>query len=247
MRYAAAVRAPHGLDVDIAPLMMIACLLDVPQDGRILSYCGSSCFAGLRWTLYADSASMIAGGKEVLGMLDVDGIVASFCREHGLDARFSADMPEGYETANGSFDIAKNTLFFNTAMLAGAPDCETLFYLFHELRHALQYSKPELMSPLVRRSLPYVIMYDGRCFKFADGAWAGCALEGTSDHLSDVYLGQPYEMDANEFAYDRTRSVLGPSEHLERLLRMWTPKEKPPDSEYERIYNEIDRMVGGVC
>ncbi len=48
-------------------------------------------------------------------------IAAGFCKENGLNIRFSTDMPDDCETANGTFDIPKNTLFFNASMLADAP------------------------------------------------------------------------------------------------------------------------------
>ena len=54
--------------------------------------------------------------------MNVAKLVADFCYENHLSTHFSTDMPEGYETANGTFDITKNTLFFNTAMLAEAPE-----------------------------------------------------------------------------------------------------------------------------
>lgn len=49
-----------------------------------------------------------------------------------------------YETAYGTYDVTVNTLFLNTAILQGAPEYGVLFYLFHELRHAVQYLHPVL-------------------------------------------------------------------------------------------------------
>lgn len=51
-----------------------------------------------------------------------------------------------YETAYGTYDVTVNTLFLNTAILQGAPEYGVLFYLFHELRHAVQYLRPELFD-----------------------------------------------------------------------------------------------------
>lgn len=47
-------------------------------------------------------------------------------------------MPEGYETANGTFDPTVNTLFINKEMLQSQPEYEQMFYLISELRHALR-------------------------------------------------------------------------------------------------------------
>ncbi len=48
-------------------------------------------------------------------------IVAEFWKENGFNIRFSTDMPDGCETANGTFGISKSALFFNASMLADAP------------------------------------------------------------------------------------------------------------------------------
>ena len=175
--------------------------------------------------------------------MNVAKLVADFCYENHLSTHFSTDMPEGYETANGTFDITKNTLFFNTAMLAEAPDYEMLFYLFHELRHVLQYVKPEQFSSIIQESLSYVLMYDGTCYKLINGDWAECRLEGTEEYLTKTYLGQPYELDANQFAYERVQKMLGPSEELDRLYVFWTPEAKLSDAGYRKIYHEIDMKL----
>ena len=176
-------------------------------------------------------------------MFDVKKFIHEFCEQNQLCIRFSTDMPEGYETANGTFDITKNTLFFNTTMLTESPDYEMLFYLFHELRHVLQYVKPEQFSPIIHESLSYVLMYDGTCYKLINGEWAECKLEGTENDLSNAYLGQPYELDANQFAYESVRKILGPSVDLDKLYEFWRPKAKLSDAEYQNIYHEIDEKL----
>ena len=173
-------------------------------------------------------------------MINIEKLIDEFCREHCFAIHFSTVMPEGYETANGTYDITKHTLFFNTAMLAEAPDYEVLFYLFHELRHAMQYMQPEQFSPLLRQSISYVLMYDGTCYKLVNGKWAECKLEGTDGYLSNAYLGQPYELDANHFAYEQVKQMLGCSAALDELYSFWTPKEKLSDAEYMKLYEEID-------
>ena len=50
-------------------------------------------------------------------------------------------------------------------MLQSAPEYETMFYLVHELRHAEQYQHPERFDAMIRVSLPYVVLYDGTCFR----------------------------------------------------------------------------------
>ncbi len=67
-------------------------------------------------------------------------------------------MPAGYETAYGTYDVTINTLFLNTAILGNAPKYEVLFYLFHELRHAMQYLRPIMFDDKIKESINYVIL-----------------------------------------------------------------------------------------
>lgn len=76
--------------------------------------------------------------------------VAAFCRDHSLDVKLSSEMPAGYETAFGTYDVTVNTLFLNEKLLERAPQWEVLYYLYHELRHAMQYQHPEKFSPLIQ-------------------------------------------------------------------------------------------------
>lgn len=63
-----------------------------------------------------------------------------YCKECSLDLHLSFDMPSDYETACGTFDPASKTVFINAEHLNAKPDYEKAFFLFHELRHASQYS-----------------------------------------------------------------------------------------------------------
>lgn len=78
-------------------------------------------------------------------------------------------MPAGYETAFGTYDIEKNTLFINDQFIGNVSEPEYLFYLYHELRHAEQYLQPDKFDEKIRKSLQYVILYNGTCFRFSDG------------------------------------------------------------------------------
>lgn len=48
--------------------------------------------------------------------------VTAFCRDHSLDVKLSSEMPAGYETAFGTYDVTVNTLFFNEKLLERAPN-----------------------------------------------------------------------------------------------------------------------------
>ena len=55
-----------------------------------------------------------------------------FCTENNLKLQLSFDMPQGYETANGTFDVETKTVYINAEYLREAPDYEQAFFLqFH--------------------------------------------------------------------------------------------------------------------
>lgn len=115
-------------------------------------------------------------------------LVESICAERGLSVVLSWDMPQGYETANGTFDPVAKTLFLNPAVLQSAPEYEAMFYLVHELRHAEQYQHPERFDAMIRVSLPYVVLYDGTCFRLRGETWQECRLDGGEERFRDAYL-----------------------------------------------------------
>ena len=92
----------------------------------------------------------------------------AYCREHGLNLYLSFEMPAGYETAKGTFDASSRTVFINAEGLDKEPEYERMFYLFHELRHASQYLEPERFNETINRSVQYIIMFDGTCYKLVE-------------------------------------------------------------------------------
>ena len=176
-------------------------------------------------------------------MFDYQRHFDACCRNHRLPLRLSFAMPPGYESANGMYDDAKKTVFVNAERLKSRPDAEQAFYLFHELRHALQYCRPEDFGALISRSLQYVIRYDGVCYKQADGQYLQCRLSGSSEYLMDLYLGQPHEADANDFAYAQVKRLYGDSPELRRLRSFWPPRHPLSNSAYEAVYAEIDSKI----
>lgn len=173
---------------------------------------------------------------------DAAKLAGDFCAEKDLKISLSFQMPPGYETANGTFDPVKKTLFLNEEVLRGVPEYEAAFYLFHELRHAEQYQHPERFDETIRRSLPYVVLYDGTCYRLDRGGWKECCLSGEED-FADIYLGLPYEVDANEYAYARVRSLCGDSEELGKLRDFWRPKRRRPEEVYQRLFQRIDEAI----
>ena len=73
-----------------------------------------------------------------------------------------------------------------------------------------------------------------------------CGVFSTSllTSLWVMYLGQPYERDANDFAYEKVKALLGDSPELQELHAFWTPKKAIEDQAYEELYLQIDKMIG---
>ena len=176
-------------------------------------------------------------------MFDYQTQFEQYCRENRLDLRLSFEMPPGYETANGTFDVGTRTVFLNAALLNDAPEHEQAFYFFHELRHAAQELCPARFSDAIRRSLRYVIQYDGTCYKRIGGEYAECRLDGGAERFTDLYLGQPHEADANAFAYAQARALFGDSDDLRNLYEFWTPRQPVPEAAYDAVYAEIDEKM----
>lgn len=129
-------------------------------------------------------------------MHDIERLISEFCEEHALEVRVSYRMPEGYESAFGTYDVTVNTLYINLDLLKSAPQWEVLYYVYHELRHAMQYLKPERFDETIQESGLYVVLYNGTCFKLVDHDWKECVLESKEDDFTAAYLSLPDEMDA---------------------------------------------------
>ena len=173
-------------------------------------------------------------------MIDFRSIVDAHCHQHELTLTLSNDMPPGYETAFGTYVPETQTLHLNSSLLQGAPRPEALFYLYHELRHAEQYQHPERFSDILRQSLPYVILYNGSCFKQTTEGWRSCRFKGEDDYFTQAYLSLPYELDANEYACQHLMAEDDCSSAAEHLRRMWLPAQPMSAEELHRLFQRID-------
>lgn len=173
-------------------------------------------------------------------MTDYSAYFDQFCGENHIEIALSYEMPEGYETAFGSFDVVRRTLFLNLPVLQSAPEHEALFYLCHELRHALQYLRPELFDELIQTSRYYVVLYDGVCYKLVGDSWKKCILSGSEEYFRDAYLSLPYEVDANLYAYQKVQEIVGGSPELEKLYSFWMPKRRFLPEELRGLFRLID-------
>ncbi|MBF1100298.1 MAG: hypothetical protein HXL49_09035 [Solobacterium sp.] len=166
-----------------------------------------------------------------------------YCKENGLSLSLSFTMPDGYETAFGTFDSNSLTVFINKNLLNDREEFGQAFYLFHELRHALQYINPKSFNNIINESLSYIIMYDGTCYKKVGDKYYKYKINGDEEFLKNLYISQPYEMDANEFAYKKVCEVMGFSKELEQLYHRWIPKSRISNETYRLIYKEIDKSI----
>lgn len=178
--------------------------------------------------------------------MSIEKMFLSYIKENDLDIKLSYSMPVGYEEAFGTFDITCNTLFLNTKMLESKPIYEVLYYFYHELRHAKQYIHPRQFDELIQKSIHYVILYNGTCFKLIEGKWKSCQLSGEQEYFTLAYENLPYEIDANQYARDTVKALLPKYDtEIESLYQSWLPGKMVPQDELEAIYRRINQAVCG--
>lgn len=174
----------------------------------------------------------------------IEELFYRYIEENQLDIELSYSMPEGYENAFGTFDITNKTLFFNDGLIKRGPTHEALFYFYHELRHAMQYIHPQQFDAFVQASLPYVLLYNGICFKLVDGAWKSCRLSGEETYFTLAYESLPYEIDANKYACETVKALLPEyAAEIESLCRSWVPEQTLPPDEVETVFRRIDQEL----
>ena len=61
-------------------------------------------------------------------MTDFKCYLDAFCEENDLAVSISYEMPAGYETAYGTYDVTINTIFINRALIQNSPAYEALYF-----------------------------------------------------------------------------------------------------------------------
>lgn len=160
-------------------------------------------------------------------------------RELGWNILLKFDMPSGYETAFGTFDVVKNTLFINKSI----NDNERLIYTFyHELRHAQQYLFLDKFSKDIQESINYVVLYDGSAFKLENGKWLGCKLKGDTKYFTEAYKSLPYEIDANNYAYEMVSRVSGLNlNRIDEIYKTSKAVKLVPMKELKKLFKCIEK------
>ena len=170
--------------------------------------------------------------------------------QQDLPLNLSFDMPSGYETAFGTYDPVVKQLFINRNQLQ-QDGISFLWYFLHELRHAIQYQYHFLFSDIIQLSLPYVIQYNGLCFKLQNGQWHSIPLNGSEEYFTELYLCLPYELDANQFALNllqQASCIEQYSDELKHLQNLWFPKYSCfPEAEawthLQTVFHQIDSCL----
>ena len=85
-------------------------------------------------------------------------------------------------------------------------------------------------------------MYDGTCFKLADGKWKKCKIKSETD-LEHVYASLPYEIDANKFAYNEVSKMFADKNGLDKLYKKFLPTKVIEYADLQKIFDKIDSLI----
>jgi hypothetical protein len=171
-------------------------------------------------------------------------------KDNELNAKISYNMPEGYGDAFGTYDDPTNTLFFNKSVCISEGLLCCLFTIAHEMRHAQQYKYPAKFSLEIQKSRNYAIIAPIKIgYKLSGDKWLECELPYDTDYLTELYLCNPNEKDANDYAYNYIMQIAKSNQEivseLNEYIKMWQPKYKYIRKEDEmleisKIYAYID-------
>ena len=176
---------------------------------------------------------------------EIERLYEDFVEREGLNISLNFIMPKGYENAFGTFDVCKNTLFLNQNLMTEGKKVRMLFTLYHELYHAKQYLHREKFDEKVKKSIDYVVLYDGSAFKLCEGEWKEGRLINCEFEFVEVYKNLPYEIQANEFAYDKVKQMVSQKDksELERIYIQSKPTIEIPYEKMQKIFEQIDKIV----
>jgi hypothetical protein len=184
------------------------------------------------------------GNREI-----VEAMLSIISRERALSCALSFQMPLGYEDAHASYDPDSRTIHLNQTLLAGSR-MACAYHFLHELRHAWQYQRMADFPAEVVRSLDYVVLYDGLCYKRMGKEWRSCRLEGGEAYFTDIYLSQPHELDAGNWAFRIVKDMVEGHQlaELKDIHRLWCPSyriisEEDMLSELDKVYGRIDVAI----
>ena len=103
----------------------------------------------------------------------------------------------------------------------------------------------KMFDKKIQDSLKYVIHYNGDCYKLTEKGWIYCKIDDKKLNFTEIYKGLPYEIDANQFAFDNSKQHLNQSQlyELEEIFKKFMPTIQIPEDTYYAIYKEIDEKI----
>jgi hypothetical protein len=140
----------------------------------------------------------------------IENIFLELSSEYKLNLKLDYRMTENFEEAFGNYDSILNIIYINKYKTFNEVVIIPLFTLLHEMRHAMHFINPKMFSPVIQKSQYYPILWDlNVAYKLCDGKYMECKLDYSKDYLEELCLLSPNEMDANVFAYEYIKTLLG--------------------------------------
>ena len=173
----------------------------------------------------------------------VCNLIQKIENDHKFKINFSFDLPKDFESAFGLFDATKNILYINNS--ENISYVRFIFTFYHELRHFMQYNQKENFDTSIQNSLNYAIHFDGNCFKLKNNKWLNCKIEDKNLNFIEIYKSSPCELDANNFAYEKSKEVLSASQlqELEKIYNNSLPSRKISNKTIQSVFNRIDELT----
>lgn len=120
---------------------------------------------------------------------------------------------EGYEDAFSSYDKEEKAIFINPKYIEST-SLLCIWNLFHEFQHVVQHRdgdlirKGKLLKNCFYNNFIYYFMYDGTGYRFGFEEDFIYKIKGTEEFCLELYLRNPIEIDANNYAYSNLKKTI---------------------------------------
>ena len=119
----------------------------------------------------------------------------------------------GYEDAFASYDKEDKVIFLNPNYIEST-SLLCLWNLFHEFQHVVQHRDEDLLKEekLLKNdfynNISYYFMYDGTSYRSSSEEDFTYKIKKTEEFCLELYLRNPIEIDANNYAYLSLKKVI---------------------------------------
>lgn len=119
----------------------------------------------------------------------------------------------GYENAFASYHKEDKAIFINPNYIEST-SLLSIWNLFHEFQHVIQHRDENLIreGKLLKNdfysSFAYYFMYDGTGYRFGSEEDYLYKIRGSEEFCLELYLRNPIEMDANNYAYLNLKKII---------------------------------------